>query len=115
MEDNKIKAYADPANDYELLYYQNVYSGLTRKSETGVAKLIPDNNAAHICYYNNASVGSVLRLTNPDNGKTAYAIVVGKIPAAENNAFLVKVSDKVARNLSVKDYNSIEVISYNGN
>jgi LysM repeat protein len=29
---------SDPAAEYESLYYQNIYSGMTKKSETGVAK-----------------------------------------------------------------------------
>ncbi|MCW3125155.1 MAG: peptidoglycan-binding protein, partial [Bacteroidetes bacterium] len=116
IEDYRAKTNFDPANEYESLYYQNVYSGLTKKTETGVVKLMSDNNNTdHVVYYNNASVGTILRLTNTDNGKTTYAIVVGKVPPAENNTYLVKLSEKVARNLSIKDYTSVEVVCYSTN
>jgi hypothetical protein len=114
MEAYRPKATFDPANEYESLYYQNVYSGLTKKSETGVAKLMTDNNASHVVYYNSASVGTIMKITNTENGKTTYALVIGKVPPAENNTYLVKMSEKVARNLSIKDYNSVEVVCYTG-
>jgi hypothetical protein len=102
----------DPASEYESLYYQNVYSGLTKKTETGVAKFLTDNNTANTAYYNAAPIGTILKLTNADNGKSTYAIVVGKIPPAEENSYLLKLSGKVARNLAAKDYSSVEVVCY---
>ena len=105
----------DPANEYESLFYQNVYAGMVKKTETGVAKFLTDNNTANTAYYNNAPIGTILKLTNADNGKSTYAIVVGKIPAAEQNSYLMKLSGKVARNLSAKDYTSIEIVCYTEN
>jgi LysM repeat protein len=114
-ENMKVKTAYDPATDYESLYYQNVYSGMAKKSETGIAKFLVDNNNANIAYYNNAGIGTILKLTNPGNGKTTYAIVVGKVPQTEENSFLLKLSGKVAKNLNAKDYTSIEVVFYSGN
>ena len=111
----KVKTAYDPATDYESLYYQNVYSGMAKKSETGIAKFLLDNNNANIAYYNNAGIGTILKLTNPGNGKTTYAIVVGKVPQTEENSFLLKLSGKVAKNLNAKDYTSVEVVCYSGN
>ncbi len=105
----------DPAAEYESLFYQNIYSGMTKKSETGVAKFLTDNNTANTAYYNNAPIGTILKLTNADNGKSTYAIVVGKIPPAEENSYLMKLSGKVARNLIAKDYSSIEIVCYTEN
>jgi LysM repeat protein len=105
----------DPASEYESLYYQNIYSGMTKKTETGVAKFLADNNTANTAYYNNAPIGTIIKLTNADNGKSTYAIVVGKIPPAEENSFTMKLSGKVARNLAAKDYSSIEVVCYTEN
>jgi LysM repeat protein len=105
----------DGAAQYESLYYQNVYSGMTKKTETGVAKFIADNNTTNIAYYNNAAVGTILKLTNTDNGKTTYAIVVGKVAQAEENSYLMKLSGRVGRNLAAKDYSSIEIVCYSGN
>lgn len=105
----------DPATEYESLYYQNIYSGMTKKTETGVAKFLADNTTANTAYYNNAPIGTIIKLTNADNGKSTYAIVVGKIPPAEENSFTMKLSGKVARNLAAKDYSSIEVVCYTEN
>ena len=113
-ENSRVKAVYDPATDYESLYYQNVYSGMTKKSETGVAKFLIDNNTTNIAYYNSVPIGTILKLTNPGNGKTTYAIVVGKLPQAEENSFLLKLSAKVSKALAAKDYTSIEVVCYTG-
>ena len=72
-----------------------------------------DNVTDNIVYYNNASIGTILKLSNPDNGKTSYAIVVGKVPVAESS-YLIKASGKVAKALNSKDYSSIEVVCYTG-
>jgi peptidoglycan endopeptidase LytF len=105
----------DPATEYQSLYYQNIYSGMNKKTETGVAKFLADNNTANTAYYNNAPIGTILKLTNADNGKSTYAIVVGKIPPTEENSYLMKLSGKVARNLAAKDYTSIEIVCYTEN
>lgn len=105
----------DPATEYESLYYQNIYSGLTKKTETGVAKFQADNTTANTAYYNNAPIGTIIKLTNADNGKSTYAIVVGKIPPAEENSFVLKLSGKVARSLAAKDYSSLEIVCYTEN
>ena len=114
MEENRAKPYYDPANEYESLYYQNIYSGMSKKAEAGTVKFLADNNSANIAYYNNASIGSILKLTNPENGKTTYAIVVGKIPPAESS-YLLKLSNKVSKNLNAKDYSNVEVVCYTPN
>jgi hypothetical protein len=102
----------DASAEYETLYYQNVYSGMAKRTEKGVAKLLNDNTTANTAYYNNAPIGTILKLVNSENGKSTFAIVVGKIPEEESNSYLLKLSSKVARNLAVKDYNSVEVVSY---
>jgi hypothetical protein len=112
---NSKNSVYDPAAEYESLYYQNVYSGMLKKTETGVAKFQIDNTTANTAYYNNAPIGTILKLTNADNGKSTYAIVVGKIPSAEENSYLMKLSGKVARSLSAKDYSSIEIVCYTEN
>ena len=106
------KAAFDPTAEYESLYSHDEISGQNRKAESGIAKLVNNNNSAPSAYYNNAPVGTILKITNPSNGKTAYAVVVGKIPPGDTHSYLLVISDKVARNLSIKDYSSIELISY---
>lgn len=117
MENNRASAKPayDPASEYESVYYQSVYSGMPKKTDKGVAKLTLDNNQAYIAYYNNATVGTILRITNADNGRTTYAVVVGKVPEAETGAYTVKISDRAARAISLKDYTSVELVCYTGN
>ncbi|MCW3125460.1 MAG: hypothetical protein JWO03_1118 [Bacteroidetes bacterium] len=102
----------DPTAEYEPIYNQSASTGLTPKLERGVAKLMDGNAQVQVVYYNNASVGTILRLCNPNNGKVTYAIVVGKIPPTEGNSYLLMLSERVARNLGMKDYSSIESICY---
>jgi hypothetical protein len=102
----------DPAADYESQYTKNASSGLTPKTENGKIKLTGENNNAPIAYYNNAPAGTILKLNNPDNGKSTYAIVIGKVPPEDSQSYLVIVNEKTARNLSIKDYSSIELICY---
>lgn len=115
MENYRPKAVYDPASEYESVYYQSVYSGMPKKTDKGVAKLTQDNNQAYIAYYNSATVGTILRITNTDNGRTTYAVVVGKVPEAESGAYMVKLSDRAARSISLKDYTSVELVCYSGN
>jgi hypothetical protein len=70
-----------------------------------------ENTNANIIFYNNAAIGSILKVTNPSNGKTVYAIVVGKV-ADNETSYLVKVSSRVAKNLNANDYSRLEVCSY---
>jgi hypothetical protein len=111
MEAFRNKPIFDPSAEYETLYYQNVYSGMNKKVESGIAKLLVDNNATNIAYYNNAPIGTILKITNPLNGKSSYAIVIGKIPPTESS-YAVKLGGKVAKGLLAKDYSSLEISCY---
>jgi hypothetical protein len=102
----------DPAQDYASQYSKIASLGNTPKTETGKIKLIPDNTTAPIVYYNNAAVGTILKLNNPDNGKTTYAVVVGKVSPTDSESYLIVLNERTAKNLSIKDYSSIELTSY---
>jgi hypothetical protein len=102
----------DTANQYDSLFMKSASSGLNKKNETGIVKLMNDNSSTPMVCYNNASTGTILQLTNPENGKVVYVVVVGKIPPSESNVYLLKISDMVARKLSIKDYNSVELVCY---
>ena len=106
------KAPFDVANEYDSLFARSANAGLNRKTETGVVKFMNDNSNIPMVLYNNACTGTILLLTNPENGKTVYALVVGKIAPTESNIYLLKISDMVARKLSIKEYDSIELTGY---
>ena len=102
----------DAANQYDTLFAKSADGRLNKKSETGIVKLMNDNNSTPMVCYNNASTGTILKLINPENGKSIYVVVVGKISPAESSSYLIKISDMVARKLSIKDYNSVELVCY---
>jgi hypothetical protein len=107
----------DPSGEYESLYGQSqkVQPGVSKKSESGIARLMSNNNSAPSAYYNNAAIGTILKITNPHNGKTTYAVVVGKIPPADSSSYMLILSERVSRSLSIKDYSSVDLICYTGN
>ncbi|MFN8310187.1 MAG: LysM peptidoglycan-binding domain-containing protein [Chitinophagales bacterium] len=102
----------DPANDYERIFYQYMYSGMKKLVESGMAKTVPAT--MNLAYYNKAEVGTILKLTNPQNSKVAYAIVVGKVSDA-TGPVTIKVSNAVARQLSTPDLATVEISSYQEN
>jgi hypothetical protein len=111
-----VKAAFDPSGEYESLYGQSqkVQLGVSKKSESGIARLMSNNNSAPSAYYNNAAIGTILKITNPHNGKTTYAVVVGKIPPADSSSYMLILSERVSRSLSIKDYSSVDLICYTG-
>jgi len=109
------KSRSENAKELESLYYENIYPGMVMKAERGVAKFLADNSSANIAYYNHAPIGTILKLTNTENGKSTYVIVIGKMPKTEENSCLMKLSGKVASSLSAKDQSNIEVFCYNDN
>jgi|GEM_PF-4555462 len=106
-----LKPTFDAANQYDSLFTKSAGGSLNKKSETGIVKLMNDNNSTPMVYYNNACTGTILKLTNPENGNIIYVVVVGKIAPAENS-YLLKISDMVARKLSIKNDNSVELVCY---
>lgn len=102
------------AAEFESLYYQNIYPGMVLKAESGMAKFLAENNTSNIAYYNNAPIGTILKLTNTENGKSTYAIVVGRLAQTEESC-LLKLSGKVASSLSAKDNSNIQIFCYHDN
>ena len=102
----------DPSADYDQIYAKSATNVMIKKTEKGVAKVMNNNDRVQIAYFNNASIGTILRVVNPDNGKMIYAIVVGKIPPAISSSYMIMLSDWAARKLSMKDYSSVELSYY---
>ncbi len=102
----------DPSAEYPVLYEHSASSTLDPVVERGTAKLMDGSTHAQIAYYNNAIVGTVLKVTNPGNGKVTYAVVIGKMPPTDSASYKIKISEKAARNIDLKDYNTVEVVCY---
>lgn len=108
---NARKAF-DPSAEYATLYSRSASSSLDPVIDRGAVKLMDGSTHAQIAYYNNAAIGTVIKLTNPSNGKVTYAVVIGKLPPTESDSFKIKLSDRAARNIDLKDYNTVEVVCY---
>ncbi|MFN8277880.1 MAG: LysM peptidoglycan-binding domain-containing protein [Chitinophagales bacterium] len=109
MQLNAQEKPQEPDNDYEKIFYQYMYSGMKKMVESGMAKTIPAT--MNLAYYDKAEVGTILKLTNPQNSKIAYALVVGKLNEA-NGAVAIKVSNSIARQLNTNDLATVEIASY---
>lgn len=67
----------------------------------------------YYCLYNNASQGSIIKITNPANGKFVFAKVLDLIPdIKKNEGLLVCMSSAAAGALGVSDMNFNCLIAY---
>ena len=107
------------ANPVEYPVYFNNYpaSGFKIKKERGAANYLMDETSGNqfLAFYNDAEVGSVIRVTNMLNQKTVYVKVIGKVPALDAQAeVMLKLSNKAAEELGANDSKFlVEVASYN--
>ncbi|MBS1625226.1 MAG: hypothetical protein JST83_14460 [Bacteroidetes bacterium] len=102
----------DPSAEYPVLYDHSASPTMVAVTDRGTARLMDGSTHAQIAYYNNAIIGTVLKVTNPDNGKVTYAVVIGKMPPSDSASYKVKLSQKTARNINLKDYNTVEIACY---
>jgi len=67
----------------------------------------------YYCLYNNATPGTIIRITAAANGKTVYAKVLDMIPdLKQNNGLLLLISNAAADELGVSDATTNCSISY---
>ncbi|MFN8286541.1 MAG: LysM peptidoglycan-binding domain-containing protein [Chitinophagales bacterium] len=105
-------------NPVEYPSFFNNYSagGFKIKKSRGEANYIMDETSGnqYLAFYNDAEVGSVIRVTNMLNQKTIYAKVVGKVPPLDaQTQVMVKLSNQAATELGASDDRlAVEVASY---
>lgn len=106
------------SNPVEYPSFFNNYSagGFKIKKSRGEANYIMDETSGnqYLAFYNDAEVGSVIRVTNMLNQKTIYAKVVGKVPPLDaQTQVMVKLSNQAATELGASDDRlAVEVASY---
>ncbi|HEY4149335.1 MAG TPA: LysM peptidoglycan-binding domain-containing protein [Chitinophagaceae bacterium] len=86
-------------------YFKSLY-GESGKSATGNAGMFKSTSGWHDGKYyalmNNVSVGSIIKVDNPVNGRAIYAKVLGSLPDMKESAGLtVRISDAAAAELEV--------------
>lgn len=107
------------ANPVEYPVYFNNYpaSGFKIKKERGAANYLMDETSGnqYLAFYNDAEVGSVIRVTNMLNQKTVFVKVIGKVPALDaQSEVMLKLSNKAAEELGANESKFlVEVASYN--
>ncbi len=107
------------ANPVEYPVYFNNYpaGGFKIKKERGAANYLMDETSGnqYLAFYNDAEVGSVIRVTNMLNQKTVFVKVIGKVPALDaQSEVMLKLSNKAAEELGANDSKFlVEVASYN--
>ncbi len=89
----------------------------TNKSQTGVAGVFKStsgfNDGKFYCLHNDAPQGSIVKITNPANGKIVYAKVLDVIPdLKQNDNLVIRLSNAAASTLGVSMDNFNCTINY---
>ena len=75
-------------------------------TENGMGTWVDDGNMSDIslAMHKTAPTGTIIRLTNPMNGKVKYVKVVGQLPEDdENKSIIIKISKNTANDLGIID------------
>lgn len=107
------------ATEYPDIFNRYAANGYKIKKDKGAANYLSDITAGnqHLAFFNGASTGSVIRVTNLMNKKTVFVKVIGKVPPGDaGNDITVKLSNTAAKHLGVMDEKFlVEVASYSMN
>lgn len=96
----------DKLSDYGLIFEDEAaYSTVLNENGAGVFYKSKTNSKHIYALYNHAPVGSIIKITNPSNGNTVYAKVIGKLPPINQyrNA-IIGISGNAASALDAKDF-----------
>lgn len=91
---------------FEALYNQQTNSGKNVTTEKGPGGWFKSNAATGKYYalHNSAQRGTIIKVTNPLNGKSIYAKVLESIPQIKQNAgLIIKLSDSALEALGTND------------
>lgn len=114
-----LKTASSNAEDYPKVFNSYANMGLKMKKKRGAAIYLADNTSgnANLAFYDNAEVGSVLKVTNMMNNKVIYVKVVGKVPQTDAvRDVVIKLTKQGAEQLGAIDEKFlVEVASYSAN
>lgn len=94
------------AASFEQLYNQQTNNGKNTTTEKGPGGWFKSNAATGKYYalHNTAQRGTIIKVTNPLNGKSIYAKVLESIPQIKQNAgLIIKLSDSALEALGTND------------
>lgn len=107
--DTAVTAISDTVKKtrYERLYEQQTM-GRSVSEESGAAAFYPLRTKAtagvYYAFHNTAARGSILKITNPANGRTIYAKVIGSVPKLKTyHNCIVGLSNNAIPALGAKD------------
>jgi LysM repeat protein len=101
----KVKKTTKPDGDFE----DNTPVNTVKKEirESGMATWVDDGSITtevHLAMHKNAPVGTLIKVTNPMNGRYKYVKVVANLPQNdENNNILIKIGKNTADELDIRD------------
>lgn len=114
-----LKTASSNAEEYPKVFNSYANMGLKMKKKRGAAIYLADNTSgnANLAFYDNAEVGSVLKVTNMMNNKVIYVKVVGKVPQTDAvRDVVIKLTKQGAEQLGAIDEKFlVEVASYSAN
>jgi hypothetical protein len=73
----------------------------------------PNGGGSFFALHDQASIGSVLKVSNPMNGRVIYCKVIGRLPGGkDDNRSIVKLSGPAAGALGVLDRRFLADVEY---
>lgn len=103
-------------SEYPALFNQYPTQGLKMKKNKGAANYMSDATSGNqnLAFYNEAEMGSIVRVTNLMNHKTVFVKVLGRVPPMDaSQEITIKLSNKSARDLGAIDEKFlVEVAAY---
>ncbi|NLR81649.1 LysM peptidoglycan-binding domain-containing protein [Chitinophaga eiseniae] len=100
--------------DFEQLYEQQTNGGKKASSEKGPGTWFKSNAVGkYYALHNTAPRGTIIKVTNPLNGKAVYAKVLDVIPQMKSNAgLIIKLSDSAMQALGSNETRFYCELSY---
>lgn len=102
------------STDFEQLYEQQTNSGKKAATEKGPGTWFKSNAVGkYYALHNTAPRGTIIKVTNPLNGKAVYAKVLDVIPQMKSNAgLIIKLSDSAMQALGSNETRFYCELSY---
>jgi len=103
-------------SDFKMLYETQAGNG-EAVAEEGLAGIFKSTSGwtdgKYYCLHNSAATGSVVKISNPANGKMVYAKVLDLIPdIKQNNGMAIVISNAAAQELGATENNFSCVLNY---
>ncbi|MEY3343939.1 MAG: hypothetical protein RL090_1623 [Bacteroidota bacterium] len=84
-------------------------------TETGLADLVQDNSLGqnnYYCLHKSAPIGTIIKLTDNETGKSVYLKVMGNIPSTEKGSVIIRLTNHPLKFIGSKTTPFMVEISY---